>query len=70
MLFIFCMITVQEPFSQSEKFGPMIYNPPTGWKVMKYQNGVQLITTGPLAKELISINYAANQLLRYYRTSF
>ena len=53
--FVFCMATTQPSFSHSEKFGQLIYTPPAGWKVEKYQNGVQLITKGPIERELLTI---------------
>jgi len=55
LLLILTVITARLSFSQAEKFGQMIYTPPTGWKVEKYQNAVQMITTGPLPKELLTI---------------
>ena len=46
---------MQQSFAQSEKFGRMIYTPPPGWKITKYQNSVEL-GIAPAPKELLLIN--------------
>lgn len=53
--FILSMTAMQSSFSQSEKFGQLIYTPPAGWKLAKYQNSVEL-GISPAPKELLLID--------------
>jgi hypothetical protein len=49
-------MSIQPVFSQTEKFGHLIYTAPAGWKLEKYQNGVRMITTGQMPGELLTID--------------
>lgn len=51
----FHIFTIQQSYSQPEKFGHINYTVPSGWNEVKYQNGVRL-TIAPAKKELISID--------------
>ncbi len=54
IILLFITITLlQSAFSQSEKFGKMIYTVPPGWKLTKYQDGAR-ISPADLPQENIS----------------